>query len=512
LTFVIDNVPHPDAGVSIESNRYLHIDPTPGWTGQTTVVVRVTDPGGLSDTDDFLVIVGQAPNIEVTPTSFHESVPQNETRVRTLTINNTGVESLIFLIDDGNTAWLSQAPASGTIAGGGTRSVSITFDATGLDAGNYYATLTIANNDPNNNPVTIPVTMSVTSTGEPSGVTVAISGNQFCANRATGVKRCFDVNPTSPMNATVRFYFSEAERNALPLNDLLVFRYDGDWIEEPGPYTRGGVGNTLYVETQNVNAFSIYALDIDRPPTPDHYNIYLPLVLKRWPPIPDTPVLNAISNADGDGSYAVTWNAAYLAETYTLQEATDTAFSTPTTRYTGSGTSWNASNKPAGTYYYRVRASRSWQGQTLNSAWSNVQSVVVQPPPSGPAGFWRGQGVEFYVSPDKAYVNRFAIFVNVPGCGTYKIVRGTPVPLSNNRFSFTGSFYGSGTLHTNTTASGNAGLNRFYISGCGYVSGSSSWTANWVNSSQPSLMHAEVVELEEITLATNEGFVVLPVD
>ena len=104
--------------------------------------------------------------------------------------------------------------------------------------------------------------------------------------------------------------------------------------------------------------------------------VYLPMVAKRWPPLPDTPVLNAISNPGGVRNYAVTWNTAYLAETYTLQEATDAAFSSATTRYTGSGTSWNASNKSAGTYYYRVKATNSYG----DSGWSNVQSVQVLPP------------------------------------------------------------------------------------------------------------------------------------
>ena len=102
--------------------------------------------------------------------------------------------------------------------------------------------------------------------------------------------------------------------------------------------------------------------------------IYLPLVSRRWPPIPGGPVLNAIDNSDGDGNYTVSWGAADLADTYTLQEDDNASFSSPTTRYSGSGTSWNASNMSGGTYYYRVEANNSWG----SSGWSNVQSVTVQ--------------------------------------------------------------------------------------------------------------------------------------
>jgi len=57
LTFTIDNTPDPNAGVSIDSNRYIDINPTPGWAGQTTVIIRVTDTGDLSDTDMFQATV-----------------------------------------------------------------------------------------------------------------------------------------------------------------------------------------------------------------------------------------------------------------------------------------------------------------------------------------------------------------------------------------------------------------------------------------------------------------------
>ena len=48
----------------------------------------------------------------------------------------------------------------------------------------------------------------------------------------------------------------------------------------------------------------------------------------------------------------------------------------PETPYAGSGTSWNATWKAGGTYYYRVRASNTG----ALSEWSNVASTEVQPP------------------------------------------------------------------------------------------------------------------------------------
>jgi len=106
------------------------------------------------------------------------------------------------------------------------------------------------------------------------------------------------------------------------------------------------------------------------------YRTYLPLVMKRWPPIPDTPVLNPIYNPYNDGDYAASWNPAYLADTYTLQEATNANFIGAVTRYSGTSTSWSATDKAVGTYYYRVRATNSWG----NSGWSNIEQTTVLPP------------------------------------------------------------------------------------------------------------------------------------
>ena len=104
--------------------------------------------------------------------------------------------------------------------------------------------------------------------------------------------------------------------------------------------------------------------------------VYLPLFIRRWPPVPEVPVLNAIDNADGDGNYTVNWNTAALADTYTLQESAIATFSSPTVRYAGPDTTWLASGKAPGRYYYRVKASNVWG----DGGWSNVQSAFVRPP------------------------------------------------------------------------------------------------------------------------------------
>ncbi|MCD4818101.1 MAG: hypothetical protein K8S23_05380, partial [Candidatus Cloacimonetes bacterium] len=62
--------------------------------------------------------------------------------------------------------WLtlnSGSSVNGTISQGNNNSITVGFDATGLDANTYNATISITNNDPDENPTNIPVTLVVSS-------------------------------------------------------------------------------------------------------------------------------------------------------------------------------------------------------------------------------------------------------------------------------------------------------------------------------------------------------------
>ncbi|MBN1889177.1 MAG: DUF11 domain-containing protein [Thermoflexales bacterium] len=91
------------------------------------------------------------------------------------------------------------------------------------------------------------------------------------------------------------------------------------------------------------------------------------------PPGLDTPVLNAIDNADRDGNYTLDWLAVSGALTYTLQEASTATFSNPSVRYAGPDLQYVISEQRGGTWHYRVKATNN----SSYSAWSNPQSVVV---------------------------------------------------------------------------------------------------------------------------------------
>jgi uncharacterized membrane protein len=64
-------------------------------------------------------------------------------------------------IDIVDIPWLSEEPISGTLAADEFQTVTVTFDSTGLEPGDYHARLLVASNDPATPEVTIPVTLTV---------------------------------------------------------------------------------------------------------------------------------------------------------------------------------------------------------------------------------------------------------------------------------------------------------------------------------------------------------------
>jgi uncharacterized repeat protein (TIGR01451 family) len=110
-----------------------------------------------------------------------------------------------------------------------------------------------------------------------------------------------------------------------------------------------------------------------------NYIQILPLIFKRWPPIPYAPTLNDIENTDEDENYTVSWlytdNDPNVQDptSYTLQEAKDT----PTDFvdvYSGSNMSHSFSDKEDGTYYYRVQGHNTWGP----GVWSTAKSATVR--------------------------------------------------------------------------------------------------------------------------------------
>ncbi|UCC62976.1 MAG: S8 family serine peptidase [Anaerolineae bacterium] len=145
----------------------------PWWpmSGTYTVTVSagsyVTDAQALAisaggNTTHDVTLILDAPWIEVSPTAMDEAVMPDQSLARTLVVSNTGPAALAFTLG-ADASWFSAEPVAGTVLAYSARSIAITFDATGLDLGDYTASLVISNTDPYANPVIVPITMRIQS-------------------------------------------------------------------------------------------------------------------------------------------------------------------------------------------------------------------------------------------------------------------------------------------------------------------------------------------------------------
>ncbi len=112
------------------------------------------------------------------------------------------------------------------------------------------------------------------------------------------------------------------------------------------------------------------------------YVFYMPIIFKRWPPInyPPSLTVSGLENGqDEDGEYLLSWTysddnpAVPDPDFYTLQESTNSDFSSPTEYTPLTTTSKQFTDKDDGTYYYRVRGNNEYGA----GEWSNVVSVTV---------------------------------------------------------------------------------------------------------------------------------------
>jgi hypothetical protein len=152
-----------------------------------------------------------------------------------------------------------------------------------------------------------------------------------------------------------------------------------------------------------------------------------------------------------------------------------------------------------GNYKWRVQAmvDGKWRG------YSSYKTFIVSAPL---AGLWKGNRYysEFYITPDRDYIDNFAIYVTVYACGIYnqKLTYNPQVPLKYNRtistfqFDHSGVYYFNGLLKNNAVAFDSFGLKGYYWPGCGYLYGGPFWSdpVLWVNKMQPTVSDTEVFE------------------
>ena len=102
------------------------------------------------------------PQIAIYPGELSATLEQGNSSTQTLTIINQGDETLDWsAYQEGIPDWLSLNTYSGSLESGSINEITVTFDASDLEAGEYNASIVISSNDPINGEINIPVTMMV---------------------------------------------------------------------------------------------------------------------------------------------------------------------------------------------------------------------------------------------------------------------------------------------------------------------------------------------------------------
>src|SRR5690606_19868167 len=109
------------------------------------------------------------PAIEVSPEALAAEQRPGEVTSQTLHVSNVGDAPLAWEITEaaaqcqapGDVSWLAVDPTAGETGPGSSDEVTVSFDSTGLSAGDVTAVLCVSSNDPDRPAVEVPVTLAV---------------------------------------------------------------------------------------------------------------------------------------------------------------------------------------------------------------------------------------------------------------------------------------------------------------------------------------------------------------
>jgi len=288
LTYEIENTPSPGAGVEMDaSERYIDVLPDAGWTGQTSVTVRVTDPGGKWDHDTFTVTIariwdGSSGSGWHTSSSWTPSgLPVGDELVLIPPVNThpviSGSAAAVggLIIQPGAVLDLTGQMLSveSQLTNNGT--LKQTLEVNELLTTEFLRITNQAGTQVKYYGVDITPSLVASNTT----VTVSIAGDQVCSPQVPGARRCYQISPSGAMDARVRFYIHEDELGGHLLMDLSAYHLSaGAWKKEAGLHQYPVVGDVKYVEVGGIDQYSPFALSEF---VLDHAH-YLPIIQNKY--------------------------------------------------------------------------------------------------------------------------------------------------------------------------------------------------------------------------------------
>lgn len=149
---------------------------------------------------------GPAPGIRVDPDVLHVLLQPDESFTRNLSIENDGESGSLLnfqiTIGDGSITWLAAEPETGTVVAGEAADVDLTFDAAGLEEGEYFTDIFIDNNAQDR--ISVSVQMTVQYLTEVAGESSAPARLALVGNWPNPFNPTTTVSFTLPKPAHVR--------------------------------------------------------------------------------------------------------------------------------------------------------------------------------------------------------------------------------------------------------------------------------------------------------------------
>jgi len=153
------------------------------------------------------------------------------------------VEDYTLVVNNDFTDWLTFDPTSGSVAGSENTDISLTFDATGMETGDYYANINISSNDPVSPLVIVPCTLHVAQ-GIMVDVSVFLEGPFVSTEMSTSLNSGGFIPMDQPFNVEPWYYNGNESVASIPNNDVV------DWVlvelrETPGDISTAGPANMV---------------------------------------------------------------------------------------------------------------------------------------------------------------------------------------------------------------------------------------------------------------------------
>jgi hypothetical protein len=132
-------IPGSTAGID------LKLDSTGMVPGEYSAHLCITsnDPDTALSIVLVELIVEPPPCLSIDPENLDKTLLVNSTGNEILNLINTCEVEVDFTLSDGSVSWLSENPESGTIPPGCEVDITVTFDSTGLDIGDYFAIIRV---------------------------------------------------------------------------------------------------------------------------------------------------------------------------------------------------------------------------------------------------------------------------------------------------------------------------------------------------------------------------------